>query len=97
MSTIEDTVRAYFTALDKADPAAAAAVFTTDARVMPDEMPTIAGAAGVQAVFESYFQAVHLHPEQLHLAASPTGAATRWSSHAPWRPSPRWPTRASTP
>lgn len=66
-STIEETIRAYFTAVDDADPAAAVALFTPDARVMPDEMPTITGAAALQAVLEGYFQVVRLHPERLDI------------------------------
>lgn len=71
-STIEGTVRAYFTAWEDADPAAAAALFTADARIMPDEMPTIAGPAAMQAVVERFLQAFRMVPEQLDLDRTET-------------------------
>ena len=67
MSAIEETVRAYFDALDGSDPKAAAAVFTDDGVIMPHEMGTLYGPGAIQTTFEGFFEAVQIRCKAVHV------------------------------
>lgn len=76
MSAIEETVRAYFDALDSSAPKAAAAVFSDDGVIMPHEMASLYGPDAIRTTFDSLFQTVQIHCKSVHF--------DRMADHGSW-------------
>jgi uncharacterized protein (TIGR02246 family) len=63
MAAAEETVRAYFTALNGADLEGIVGVFAEDGTIMADEAPTATGLAHIRATYAWAFQAMRFRRE----------------------------------